>query len=114
MVRGFGVQYRRGVLCDLPIAAGGAGEEEQLGWGEGGGDQDAGEVCEDLATFMGGQLTYLHRTRKATQLQLLSDVCDSAVPSSALGYTNLDDGIVGLAGTVSSLIGLFAAWAKTA
>lgn len=53
------------------------------------------------------------RDRNATQLQLISDVCDMTVPGSALGYANLDDGIVGLAGTVSSLIGLYAAWLKT-
>lgn len=56
----------------------------------------------------------LEREKAATQLQLLSDVCDITVPSSAIGMVNLDDGIVGLAGTVSSLIGLTAAWAKTA
>lgn len=47
-------------------------------------------------------------------MQLLSDVCDLAVPSTALGYVNLDDGIVGLAGTVSSLIGAYGVWQKTA
>lgn len=55
-----------------------------------------------------------YRDRSATQLQLISDLCDVAVPSSALGYVNLDEGIVGLAGTVSSLIGLTTAWTKTA
>lgn len=54
------------------------------------------------------------REQAATKLQLLSDVCDITVPSSAIGYVNLDDGIVGLAGTVSSLIALSAAWVKTA
>jgi len=54
------------------------------------------------------------KDRRATQLQLISDLCDCTVPSSGLGYVDLDDGIVGLAGTVSSLIGLAAAWAKTA
>ncbi|KAL8816520.1 MAG: hypothetical protein Q9223_004483 [Gallowayella weberi] len=34
--------------------------------------------------------------------------------SSALGYANLDDGIVGLAGTVSSLIGVWGTWKRTA
>jgi len=56
----------------------------------------------------------LEKDRTATQLQLISDLCDCTVPSSALGYANFDDGIVGLAGTTSSLIGLTAAWAKTA
>lgn len=54
------------------------------------------------------------KDRQTAQLQLISDLCDFTVPSSALGYLNLDDGIVGLAGTVSSLIGLYGAWAKTA
>ncbi|RMY43652.1 hypothetical protein D0865_11095 [Hortaea werneckii] len=54
------------------------------------------------------------RERSATQLQLISDLCDCTVPSSGLGAVNFDDGIVGLAGTVSSMIGLYAAWAKTA
>jgi len=47
-------------------------------------------------------------------LQLVCDLCDLTIPSTGLGYANLDDGIVGLAGTASSLIGLYAAWAKTA
>ena len=54
------------------------------------------------------------RERVATNTQLLSDLCDTTIPISALGYADLDDGIVGLAGTASSLIGLLAAWKKTA
>ncbi|KAL8765566.1 MAG: hypothetical protein Q9209_007397 [Squamulea sp. 1 TL-2023] len=54
------------------------------------------------------------RERAATNLQLVSDLCDLTIPSSALGYANLDDGIVGLAGTVSSLIGVWGTWKKTA
>lgn len=56
----------------------------------------------------------MFRDRNATNLQLISDLCDLTVPSAALGYANLDDGIVGLAGTVSSLIGVWATWKKTA
>ncbi|MCJ1279680.1 Peroxisomal membrane protein PMP27 [Puttea exsequens] len=56
----------------------------------------------------------LVRERNTTNLQLISDLCDITVPSAALGYANLDDGIVGLAGTVSSLIGVWATWKKTA
>ena len=55
----------------------------------------------------------LNRDRTAVQLQLVSDLCDITVPSSALGVINFDDGIVGLAGTTSSLIGLTAQWEKT-
>ncbi|KAL7275119.1 Peroxisomal membrane protein PMP27 [Rhizina undulata] len=53
------------------------------------------------------------RERKATQIQLLSDVCDVCIPTSALGYVKLDDGLVGIAGSISSYIGLKAAWKKT-
>lgn len=52
--------------------------------------------------------------RAASRLQLTSDLCDLTVPLSALGWANLDDGVVGLAGTVSSLIGLYSQWKKTA
>lgn len=56
------------------------------------------------------------RDRSATKTQLLSDVCDLTIPASALGYAPslLDDGLVGLAGTVSSMIGVWMAWKKTA
>lgn len=55
-----------------------------------------------------------NRERNTTNLQLISDLCDLTIPSAALGYANLDDGIVGLAGTASSLIGLWSTWKKTA
>jgi peroxin-11B len=55
-----------------------------------------------------------YRERAAINLQLISDLCDLTAPTAALGWTGLDDGIVGLAGTVSSLIGVYGAWKKTA
>ena len=54
------------------------------------------------------------RERAAINLQLVSDLCDLTVPTSAIGITNFDDGFVGLAGTVSSLIGVYSQWKKTA
>ncbi|KAI0514924.1 peroxisomal biogenesis factor 11 [Xylaria bambusicola] len=54
------------------------------------------------------------RERYASQLQLISDLCDLTVPTSGLGWTSFDDGFVGLAGTVSSLIGIYNQWKKTA
>ncbi|KAI4211503.1 MAG: hypothetical protein LQ351_005679 [Letrouitia transgressa] len=54
------------------------------------------------------------RERDATRIQLVSDVCDLAIPGSALGWAELDDGLVGLAGTASSLIGVMTTWNKTA
>ncbi|WYZ35616.1 hypothetical protein EsH8_X_000263 [Colletotrichum jinshuiense] len=52
--------------------------------------------------------------RAVSRLQLISDLCDLTVPTSALAWLNFDDGIVGLAGTVSSLIGVYTQWKKTA
>ncbi|KIW04378.1 uncharacterized protein PV09_04662 [Verruconis gallopava] len=50
----------------------------------------------------------------ATTLQLTSDLADICVPATTLGWTNFDDGFVGLAGTLSSLLGVYSAWKKTA
>lgn len=54
------------------------------------------------------------RERSTARTQLVSDVCDLAAPVSALKYADLDDGIVGIGGTISSLIGLQSQWRKTA
>jgi len=56
----------------------------------------------------------IQKERAAVNLQLLSDLCDLTVPTTALGFASFDDGLVGLAGTVSSLIGLYGQWKKTA
>lgn len=56
----------------------------------------------------------IERERIAARIQLVSDLCDLTVPLSALGYAKLDDGLVGIAGTISSLIGVWSAWKKTA
>ncbi|KAF2825521.1 peroxisomal biogenesis factor 11 [Ophiobolus disseminans] len=50
----------------------------------------------------------------AVKVQLLSDICDITIPTTALGWVELDDGIVGLAGTTSSLLGVWGQWRKTA
>ncbi|KAL1591957.1 Peroxisomal membrane protein PMP27 [Paraconiothyrium brasiliense] len=54
------------------------------------------------------------REANAVRLQLLSDFCDLTIPATALGWAKLDDGIVGIAGTVSSLLGLYSQWKKVA
>ncbi|KAF2621176.1 peroxisomal biogenesis factor 11 [Macroventuria anomochaeta] len=50
----------------------------------------------------------------AIKVQLVSDLCDITIPATALGWVQLDDGIVGLAGTTSSLLGVWSQWKKTA
>lgn len=64
------------------------------------GELDADSVC--------------YRERSAARIQLLSDLCDLTVPASAMGVAALDDGLVGIAGTISSLIGVWSQWRKTA
>ncbi|MCJ1440876.1 MAG: Peroxisomal membrane protein PMP27 [Stictis urceolatum] len=56
----------------------------------------------------------IQRERAAVNTQLISDLCDWTIPTASLGYTNFDEGIVGLAGTTSSLIGIWSVWKKTA
>lgn len=56
----------------------------------------------------------LARETNAVRLQLLSDLCDITIPATALGWAKLDDGIVGIAGTVSSLLGVYSQWKKVA
>ena len=60
------------------------------------------------------ELTCENRQQRAVNIQLISDLCDLTVPSTALGYTTFDEGIIGLAGTTSSLLGAYGAWQKTA
>lgn len=56
----------------------------------------------------------IEKERAASQLQLFTDLCDITAPASALAWANFDDGFVGLAGTMSSLIGVWSQWQKTA
>ncbi|RDA88078.1 hypothetical protein CP532_5315 [Ophiocordyceps camponoti-leonardi (nom. inval.)] len=52
--------------------------------------------------------------KSASQIQLVCDLCDLTIPTSALGWLSFDDGFVGLAGACSSLIGIHSQWSKTA
>ncbi|KAE8375004.1 peroxisomal biogenesis factor 11 [Aspergillus bertholletiae] len=56
----------------------------------------------------------IEKERSAARTQLFSDLCDLTIPISGLGLANLDDGIVGIGGTVSSLLGVMSQWRKTA
>ncbi|KAJ6028514.1 hypothetical protein N7540_004090 [Penicillium herquei] len=56
----------------------------------------------------------IEKERAAARVQLFSDLCDLAVPAAALSIVNIDDGLVGIAGTLSSLIGVWSQWRKTA
>lgn len=60
------------------------------------------------------EMVKIAKQQKAANIQLTSDLCDITVPTAALGYINFDDGVIGLAGTLSSLLGAQGVWAKTA
>jgi peroxin-11B len=60
------------------------------------------------------EMKKVEKELNAVVVQLLSDLCDVTIPSSALGWVDLDDGVVGLAGTTSSLLGVWSQWRKTA
>ena len=76
------------------------------------GKQDTREVT--LYQYWVKTWINIFRERASTHIQLVQDLCDLTIPSAALSYANLDDGIVGLAGTASSLIGVWTTWKKTA
>jgi len=55
-----------------------------------------------------------------TKVQIISDACDWMIPAYTLGMVggkgrfSVDEGAVGLAGIVSSLVGVRGQWKKTA
>lgn len=56
----------------------------------------------------------LEKEWNATTLQLIQDLCDWCNPATSLGFLNLDDGAIGLTGVLSSLLGIYGVWKKTA
>ncbi|RIB11408.1 peroxisomal biogenesis factor 11 [Gigaspora rosea] len=48
----------------------------------------------------------------ALRRQLLQDIFDIMIPTTSLGYIHLEDGIVGLAGVLSAIIGAKMQWEK--
>ncbi|KAG0005069.1 Peroxisomal membrane protein PMP27 [Entomortierella chlamydospora] len=54
----------------------------------------------------------IEREQHEVNKQLLQDALDMLIPSTSLGYVDLDDGLVGLIGTVTSIMGAQAHWAK--
>jgi len=54
------------------------------------------------------------RELHATKYQLTQDVFDALIPAGTLGYLPfMDEGLIGLAGVVSSLLGGYTQWIKT-
>ncbi|GBC08688.1 hypothetical protein RclHR1_08300004 [Rhizophagus clarus] len=53
-----------------------------------------------------------NRERKAAIRQLIQDLLDLTIPATALGYLRLEDGLVGLTGFISSIMGAQSQWKK--
>ena len=50
----------------------------------------------------------------AVKFQLTQDLFDALIPAGQLGYLSfMDEGLIGLAGVVSSLMGAYTQWVKT-
>ena len=50
----------------------------------------------------------------AIKYQLAQDVFDALIPAGSLGYLPfMDEGLIGLSGVVSSLMGGYTQWIKT-
>jgi len=62
------------------------------------------------ATEAKSKIKKLEGEKLDAQLELVKNGADFAIPLVALKYLELNDGIVGLLGTVSSIIGCYAAW----
>ncbi|KAF9573836.1 Peroxisomal membrane protein PMP27 [Mortierella alpina] len=58
------------------------------------------------------ELKSLTREQHSVTKQLVQDGLDILIPSTGLGYLSLDDGAVGLIGTVTSIMGAQSQWAK--
>ncbi|OLL26795.1 Peroxisomal biogenesis factor 11 [Neolecta irregularis DAH-3] len=56
----------------------------------------------------------LQNDQTAIFYQLIQDFLDITIPGSALDYFKLDDGLVGLAGVISSFMGARTQWKKVA
>lgn len=58
------------------------------------------------------ELNQIAADTKAVRLQMLQDACDWVNPGSSTGWVNFNDGVIGAAGTVSSLLGARSQWIK--
>ncbi|GAA5879580.1 hypothetical protein JCM1840_003322 [Sporobolomyces johnsonii] len=53
-----------------------------------------------------GELRAIKSQQSAVRTQFLQDALDILIPAGTLGYHHLDDGVIGLVGTATSLMGL--------
>ncbi|KAI9228026.1 MAG: peroxisomal biogenesis factor 11 [Piptocephalis tieghemiana] len=67
---------------------------------------------ESLSPVMRKEGEALVKERREVETQLLQDSLDALIPASALEYIRISDGLVGLAGFYTSLMGMRSQWRK--
>jgi len=69
------------------------------------GDKSLGDNAERTAQFHS-----IEAERVVARYQFVQDLLDVWIPASVLGYVDLNDGVIGVCGTLSSLMGLRTQW----
>ncbi|KLO20233.1 peroxisomal biogenesis factor 11 [Schizopora paradoxa] len=69
------------------------------------GGEDVGSEQEKVSKFRA-----IEGDRVAARYQFVQDLLDVWIPASNLGYIELNDGVIGICGTLSSLMGLRTQW----
>ncbi|KAH0838409.1 peroxisomal biogenesis factor 11-domain-containing protein [Lanmaoa asiatica] len=82
-----------------------AQEAKKLRASESWGEKDLGDLTQREA-----KLLALEKMRSDTRYQFIIDVLDIWIPASNLSLVNVNDGTVGLAGFISSVMGMYAQW----
>ena len=63
-------------------------------------------------TVKAAVLSLRETKRRSLYRQLVMDICDALIPGAAVGWLSLDPVTVGVAGTISALVGGSDAWAR--
>jgi len=82
-----------------------AQEARKLRASESWAEKDLGDVAQREARQLA-----LEKMRSDTRYQFIIDILDIWIPASNLGLVNVNDGLVGLAGFISSVTGVHAQW----
>ncbi|KAI9572850.1 peroxisomal biogenesis factor 11 [Boletus coccyginus] len=82
-----------------------AQEAKKLRASESWGEKELGDVAQREARQLA-----LEKVRSDARYQFTIDILDVWIPASNLGLVNVNDGIVGLAGFISSVMGMYAQW----
>lgn len=75
--------------------------------------QKGGEKALEKDNDLKKELAGLKAEQSKILFELIQDSLDVIIPGSILEYIPVSNGVVGLAGTVTSLMGVYGAWPKS-